>query len=193
MKQLILSFVTFISLAALAQDNKKDPNATERTLSGSFTAITITDGIDVYLTQGQSESIAVTAADEKYMERFKTEVENGTLKIYYDNKGINWAFNEKRKLRAWVSFKNLEKLKVSGGATVKTNNAMDVDKLEMKFTSGSHFDGQVNAKELDVDQSSGSGITISGRADKIKVEGNSGSIFKGYELAVRWLIERAEA
>ena len=194
MKQLLLSFLTFLSLAALAQDNKKDPFATERTLSGSFTAISITDGIDVYLTQGQSETVTVTtAADEKYMERFKTIVENGTLKIYYDNKGINWAFNEKRKLKAWVSFKTLEKLVVSGGASVKTSNAMDVDKLEMKFTSGSHFDGQVNAKELNVDQSSGSGITISGRADKIKVEGSSGSIFKGYELAVDYCDAKASS
>ena len=194
MKQLLLSFLTFLSLAALAQDNKKDPNATERTLSGSFTTISITDGIDVYLTQGQSETVAVTtAADEKYMERFKTTVENGTLKIYYDNKGINWAFNEKRKLKAWVSYKTLEKLLVSGGATVKTNNAMDADKLEMKFTGGSHFDGEVHAKELNVDQNSGSGITISGRADKIKVEGSSGSIFKGYELAVDYCDAKASS
>ena len=63
----------------------------------------------------------------------------------------------------------------------------------MKFTSGSHFEGQVNAKELEVDQNSGSGITISGRADKIKVEGSSGSIFKGYELAVDYCDAKASS
>lgn len=194
MKKFLLSFVTFISFAALAQDvPAKDPGATDRTLSGNFSAITISDGIDVYLTQGQTESVAVTASDEKYMSRFKTEVENGTLKIYYDNKGINWAFNEKRKLKAWVTFKNIDKLHVSGGASVKTNGAIDADKLDMRFTSGSHFTGKINAKELTVDQNSGSGMTVSGTADKITVEGSSGSIFKGYDLAVDYCDAKASS
>src|SRR4051812_38948688 len=102
MKKFLLSILTLVSFAAFAQDAPaKDPGATERALSGSFSAITVTDGIDLYLSQGQSESVAVTSSDEKYLARFKTEVEGGTLKIYYDNKGINFAFNEKRKLKVW--------------------------------------------------------------------------------------------
>ncbi len=194
MKQILFSLLTLIAATAFAQDAPpKDANATERTLSGSFSAITVTDGIDVYLTQGQSESVAVTASDEKYMSRFKTEVESGTLKIYYDNKGINWAFNEKRKLKVWVTFKNIDKLHVSGGATVKTSGGIDADRLDMKFTSGSHFFGKIDAKELTVDQNSGSGMTVSGHADKITVEGSSGSIFKGYDLAVDYCDAKASS
>ena len=87
MKKLFLSLISFLSLAAFAQDNEviKDPNATVRTLNGSFTAISVSSGIDLYITQGDEESIAVSASNEKYMARFKTEVDNGTLKIYYDN------------------------------------------------------------------------------------------------------------
>lgn len=192
MKKFLLSLVTLVSFAAFAQETtEKDPFSTERPLSGSFSAITVTDGIDVYLTQGQTESVTVTSSDEKYMSRFKTEVENGTLKIYYDNKGINWAFNEKRKLKAWVTFKNIDKLHVSGGASVKVSNAIDADKLDMRFTSGSHFTGKINAKELTVDQSSGSGMTVSGRADKITVECSSASVFKGYDLAVDYCDAKA--
>jgi len=194
MKKILLSLLTFFSLAAFAQEaTDKDPFSTERTLSGSFSAITVTDGIDVYLTQGQTESVTVSSSDEKYMSRFKTEVVNGTLKIYYDNKGINWAFNEKRKLKAWVTFKNIDKLHVSGGASVKVPGTIEADKLDMRFTSGSHFTGRINAKEITVDQNSGSGMTVSGRADKITVEGSSGSIFKGFDLAVDYCDAKASS
>ncbi|HMC99606.1 MAG TPA: head GIN domain-containing protein [Ferruginibacter sp.] len=194
MKVLMLSLICLISATAFAQEiPAKDANAIERTMTGSFTAITATDGIDLYLIQGQTESVFVSASDEKYMTRFKTEVSGGTLKLYYDVKGFNFGFNEKRKLKAWVTFKNIDKLQVSGGANVKVDGAIDAGKLSLIFTSGSHFTGKVTAKELNVDQESGSGMTISGKADKIKVQGSSGSIFKGFDLAVDYCEAKASS
>ena len=120
MKQIILSLFTICSLATFAQENTvvQDANAVKRTLTASFSAISVSDGVDLFLTQGSEESLAVSASDEKYLERFKTEVENGVLKIYYDTKGINLGINGKKKLKAWVSFKTLEKITASSGADV---------------------------------------------------------------------------
>jgi Putative auto-transporter adhesin, head GIN domain len=194
MKKLFLLFITFVSFTAFAQEKVLvDANAQKRTLSGSFTAITVSDGIDLYLTQGNEESVAVTTSDEKYMERFKTEVENGTLKIYYDYKGIKWAPNEKRKLKAWVSFKTLEKLHASGGADVNMQSALTADKLDIKFTSGSSFEGKIAVKELIAEQNSGSGINISGSAGNIKVDVSSGAVFKGFDLAVDYCDAKASS
>jgi Putative auto-transporter adhesin, head GIN domain len=194
MKKLFLLFITFASFTAFAQEKVLvDANAQKRTLSGSFTAITVSDGIDLYLTQGNEESVAVTTSDEKYMERFKTEVENGTLKIYYDYKGIKWAPNEKRKLKAWVSFKTLEKLHASGGADVNMQSALTADKLDIKFTSGSSFEGKIAVKELIAEQNSGSGINISGSAGNIKVDVSSGAVFKGFDLAVDYCDAKASS
>lgn len=195
MKQIILSLFSICSFAAFAQNNPSlpDNNAVKRELGGSFTAISVSDGIDLYLTQGNEESLAVSASDEKYLERFVTKVENGTLKLYYDAKGVDLGINGKKKLKAFVSFKTLEKLNASGGADVEALTVIDAAALSMKFTSGSHFSGKVNSKELAVDQSSGSGITISGKSDKINVECSSGSIFKGFELAVDFCNAKASS
>jgi hypothetical protein len=186
MKKLFLSAIALISFAAMAQDNNlvNDANAQKRVLTGSFTAISVSDGIDLYLAQGNEESVAVSTSDEKYLARFKADVENGTLKIWYDNKGINWVSGEKRKLKAYVSFKTLEKLTASAGAGVTASGNFDLGNFEMKFTSGASFSGKLNAKQLTVEQNSGSSITISGKAEKIKVDVSSGAVFKGYELAV---------
>jgi len=195
MKKLFLSLITFITVAAVAQDKTVvvDGNATKRTLTESFTGISVSDGIDLYLSQGGEESVAVSASDEKYMERFKTEVENGVLKIYFDNKGIKWATNDKRKLKAWVSFKTLEKLHASGGADVKIEGEITADNLDIKFSSGSALNGKLKASSLTVEQNSGSGINISGSANKISVEVSSGAVFKGYDLAVDYCDAKASS
>jgi hypothetical protein len=195
MKKLFLSLITFLSLAVFAQDSKviTDPNATVRTLNGGFTAISVSSGIDLYLTQGNGESIAVSASDEKYMARFKTEIENGTLKIYYDNNGVTWTSHENRKLKAYVSFKTLEKLQASAGAEVTVKGSMTADNLDMKFTSGAGFGGQINAKQITVEQNSGSDISISGKADKLSIDVSSGASFKGYDLAVDYCDAKASS
>ena len=185
MKNLFLLIATIFTINAFAQDKKivNDANAQKRTLKGSFKEITVSDGIELYISQGNEESIAVSAADEKYISRFKTEVENGTLKIYYDNSGIHWGLNDRRKLKAYVSFKSLEKLQASGGAFVTLQGTADLKILEMKFTSGAYFIGKVKVDDLTVEQNSGSDISVTGSANKIKISVSSGSMFRGYDLA----------
>jgi hypothetical protein len=192
MKKLFLSFITLLSLTAIAQENIiTDANVQKRTLNGGFTGIKVSDGVDLILTQGNEESVAVSASEEKYMEKFKTEVVDGILKIYYDNKNINWASNEKRKLKAYVSFKALEKLYASGGADVNVKGNINVKNLDISFTSGAAFKGTITASELTVEQNSGSSIEMMGKANKIKVEVGSGAIFKGYDFSVDYCNAKA--
>jgi hypothetical protein len=183
MKKLLCSLITVLALTAFAQDTKliNDANASTRSLSGSFTAISVSSGIDLYLSQGNEESLAVSAADQKHLDRFKTEVVNGTLKIYYDNKGVTWK-SENRKLKAYVSFKTLQKLNVSSGSDAKVNGSINADDFDLDVSSGAVFKGSITAKTLTVDVSSGASISISGKSDKLKVEVSSGADFKGYDL-----------
>lgn len=194
MKKLFLSVITFLSLAAFAQEKiLVDANAQKRTLNGSFTAINVADGVDLYLTQGNEESIAVSASEEKYMERFKTEVVNGTLKIYYDNNGIKWSTNSKRKLTAYVSFKTLDKLDASGGADVKITETINSDKLSVKFTSGSSLSGKLAVKDLTAEQNSGSSIKVTGTASNLSIDVSSGAIFKSYDLTSEYCNAKASS
>lgn len=193
MKFLFLSLIVFSGISSFAQNDAfmNDANAQKRTLNGSFTSISVTDGVDLFLTQGNEESIAVSASEPKYLERYKTVVENGTLQIYYDNKGMNWTGTDKRKLKAYVSFKSLQKLQASGGADVAMKSAITVEKMECTFTSGSRFQGQVNISDLEIFQNSGSEIEINGKAGNLKVEVSSGAILKGYDLIVDYCDAKA--
>jgi hypothetical protein len=183
--KILLSFLTILLCSTLqAQETTfvDDPNAKSRTLNGSFSAINVSDGVELYLTAGTEESLAISAADLKFEERLKTEVADGVLKIYYDNNGINYS-DKHRKLKAWVSFKTLENLTASGGASVKLPTPISVNVLTMKFTSGSLFEGEIKGNEISIDQSSGSVITLSGSAEKMNAIAGSGAILKGYQFS----------
>lgn len=186
MKQTFILVILFLSINAFAQNDAviNDPNVQKRTLNGSFSAISVSDGIQLYLTQGDEESIAISASEEKYLQRYKTEVTNGTLKIYYDNNGMSWSGDEHRKLKAYVSFKTLQKLKASGGAHVTMKSVLKSENLEVSFSSGSRFDGEVDVTKMDASSSSGADINITGKSGSLKVDVSSGAIFKGYELVV---------
>ncbi len=186
MKKLVFLIASMISVCAFAQETKviNDANAVSRSVSGSFTGISVSSGIDLYLTQGDEESVAVSASEQKHIDRLKTEIVNGTLKIYYDIKGVTWKSNGKANLKAYVSFKALEKLQVSAGADVIVNGSIKADKLDMQVTSGADFTGAINAKELIAEVNSGATMQARGSADKFTVEVSSGADFKGYDFAV---------
>ena len=175
-----------ISLSAFAQETKviNDANAVVRTVSGSYTGISVSTGVELYLTQGNEESIAVSASEQKHLDRLITEVVNGTLKIYYNNKGVNWKSSGKANLKAYVSFKTLEKLNVSSGANATVSGNIKADKLDLNVSSGAVFTGAINAKDLVTEVNSGAVIKVTGSADKFTITASSGAIFKGYDFAV---------
>lgn len=175
-----LLLVVFIS-AVHAQKTVKDVNAGKRNISG-FHAIEISGGIDLYLSQGD-EAVAVSANTVEHRDRIITSVENGVLKIWYDWKSnfrIDWG---NYKLKAYVSAKNLDMLRASGGSDVDIDGTLKVSKLELRISGGSDFSGKVELNDLKVEASGGSDVSISGKADRLSVEASGGSDFKGYELS----------
>src|SRR5450432_2990655 len=118
MKKYLISIVALLLfVGAKAQKTIiHDANAEVRQLTGSFNKIIISGGIDLYLTQYENESVAVSASSDQYKQNIKTVVENNTLKIYYD--GAKAWTSGKKKMKAYVSFKTLEKLNASGACDV---------------------------------------------------------------------------
>ncbi len=181
MKKLLLIFAVFAFNSFLyAQQVVNDPNAEKRNAPG-FHGIEVSGGIDLYLSQGQ-EAVAVSASESKFREKIKTEVKNGVLKIWYESNSnirIDWS---NRKLKAYVSFKNLDMVEASGGSDVKVEGSIAVSTLSLDVSGGSDFEGKVNLNDLKVDASGGSDVHISGTAKNINIDASGGSDFKGYEL-----------
>jgi Putative auto-transporter adhesin, head GIN domain len=181
MKKLLL-IITVLAFCTGSQAQKiNDANAEKRNVSG-YHAVEVSDGIDLYLSEGE-ESVAVSAAEAKHRDRIKTEVRNGVLKIWYEynsNVKIDWG---NRKMKAYVSYKSLDKVVAGGGSDVLVYGSIKSTSLKLDVSGGSDFEGKVEVNNLNVGASGGSDVRISGTAKQLDIDASGGSDFKGYDLA----------
>ena len=184
MKKVFLSLllVAAAGIASWAQKTVNEPNAEKRTVSG-FHGIDVGTGIELTLTHGNTEEVAVSASTVEFRDRIVTKVENGILKIHYETKtgSINKK-NETKSLKAYVSYKTLDKLHASTGAEVEITGVLQASSLDMKANTGAEISGKVDIGTLTVDQSTGSRVTLTGKADKLEADGSTGSRFTGEDM-----------
>ncbi len=185
MKKFLLLFAlaSVAVVSAQAQKTINDPNAEVRNVSG-FHAIKVSNAIDLYLSQSDNEAVAVSASEAKYRDRIKTVVENGVLKIWFDNDN-DWKLwnSDKKKLKAYVSFKTLERLTASGASDVRVDGVIKANSLTINVSGASDFKGAIEANSLTVDQSGASDVTVTGgKVGSIKIDVSGASDFNGYDL-----------
>ncbi|MEZ4803420.1 MAG: head GIN domain-containing protein [Gelidibacter sp.] len=148
----------------------------ERTVNGTYDEIEISRGLDVYLTQSDTESVSVQA-DENLHDIIKTEIEGNVLKIYTED---NIRFSEAQKVM--VSFKNISRISASSGSDVYSENTITANTLKLFTSSGSDMKLDVNAQSLDCDSSSGSDLKLSGTTTNLTAEASSGSDINASDL-----------
>lgn len=183
MKQVFLAIgVIFTGIMANAQSTVHDPNAEKRAV-GSFHGIEVATGIELTLTQGGQEEVAVSASTPAFRDKIITRVEKGILKIYYETKtGAINRKNETKGLKAYVSCRELDHLYASTGAEVEILGVLTGKDLDMKANTGAEIRGKVQLVSLKLDQDTGSKVTLSGQSGKLQAEGSTGSKFTGEDM-----------
>ena len=182
MKKYFLSLVAFLLFTGIHAQKTfvNDANAEVRNITGSFNNIIISGGIDLYLSQYDKEAVAISAASDENRQNIKTVVDNNTLKIFYDG-GKGWSKGNK-KMKVYVSFINLEKLKASGACYVVVAGLIEVPALVLNMNGASDFKGAVKVNTLTMDLSGSSDAAISGSANLLTIESSGASDIKGYGL-----------
>ncbi|HWK04404.1 MAG TPA: head GIN domain-containing protein [Puia sp.] len=183
MKRIIFFLAGCLSLVSvLAQKTIiNDPNVEVRAVKG-FHGIEVSNAIDLYLSQGDQETVAVSAAEIKWRDRIRTEVDGGILKIWLDTKGWSWNGGHK-KMKAYISFTTLDKLVASGASDVYVDGVISGSSLDIRLSGASDFKGAIKVNELRLDQSGASDAHITGTVDGLTTIQSSGaSDVKGYDL-----------
>lgn len=195
MKILFTSFLLSCSIYLVAQSTKvyNDVNAKIRPIAGNFTKVSVSSGIELILTQGNETSLATSVSDEKYETGFKTVIENGVLKIYYDNKGINWKNTKNTKLKAYLSCKTLEVITGSAGAMLVIADEFSFNNLTVSFSSGAMFKGKIQARSVIASVNSGAAMAPTGVVSQLTVSASSGAAFNGYELMTEFCTASANS
>lgn len=181
MKKLFLVAFLISPFVIFAQKIINDPNAEVRTV-GSFNAIKVSNAIDLYLTQGTENAVAVSAKTAEFRANIKTTIENGTLKISYDDGSKFWKNSGNKKLRAYVSVATLTSLTASGASDVQIDGVLKAGDLHVHLSGASDMKGSIDAVALNFDINGASDATISGTAVNLKIEASGASDFKGFGL-----------
>jgi Putative auto-transporter adhesin, head GIN domain len=182
-KTLLFLLFTALVITSSAQRATNDDNAEKRAV-GSFHGIDVATGIQLTLTKGTTEEVAVSASEIEFRDKIVTEVVKGILRIHYETKtGAINKRNESKRLKAYVSYKSLDQLHVTTGAEANVDGVLEATTFELKAITGGQVKAEINIGTLSVDQNTGSKITLTGKVDKLEAEGDTGSKFMGEDLA----------
>jgi len=167
-----------------AQNEKNlvvDANAELRNVN-SFSSIEVSDAIDLYISQGNTEAVAISGSTDDIKARIKTEVRSGTLHIFFDGKGLNWKRWGNNRMKAYVTYKTLENLEASGACNVKTTDPIKQNELKMEMSGASDFTGEIKVTRFHLSASGASNIKISGTAANASFDATGACTIKAYDL-----------
>jgi hypothetical protein len=185
MKNLYVFIAMLMLCIVIHAQQVNDPNAEVREAK-NYHGISISSAFDVYLTQGKEEAVAVSASEAKFRERIKVEVKDGILHINFENKGM-WSTGNK-KLKAYISFREIDRLNVSGACDVFVTGTLKSDDLTINFSGASDMKGTNNSKakldvkKLSIDINGASDMNVTGTATQLTIEASGASDFKGFDL-----------
>lgn len=171
-----------ISTLCSAQNIVYDENAEIRVV-GSFTGIEVTGTISLYISQGSSGGVAVSAGDKKNNDKIITEVKNGILKLSVDGglwNGFNWA---DKKLKAYVTVEQLSRLDISGASFVNISSLLKTDNLNIEVSGASEVKGNINVNKLNLQLSGASTARLAGIVTEGSIEASGASVFSSYGLS----------
>ena len=181
MKYSFILILFLVSSQVIAQQAVfADKNAQERKVS-PFSTIKISGGIEVYLSQSDSYSLAVSAIDAQNRDNIKTEVSNGTLTISYDYNFFKINSGD-RKLRAYISFSALERLEGSGASDFKIKGILNLSSLAVKLSGASEMVGEVKITDLGLELTGASVVNLKGTTENLRIRASGASDIKDFDL-----------
>jgi len=181
---ILLIMLVSTAMVGLAQVEKNlvyDGNAEVRKHQG-FTAIEVSSAIDLYISQGSEEAVAVSANDDEILKRIRTEMRGSVLRIYFDGKGLNWRKWNNNKMKAYVTFKSITGIEASGACNVKVSGKIKADQLRIQMSGASDFKGEVESENLKMEASGASRIQVTGTVAKLNIDANGASDVRCYDL-----------
>lgn len=173
-----LFIACFITLNVAAQSS--------RSISAkNFTSIGVSSGIDLFITQGNTESVVIQGKED-IIKDVVVEQEGSNLIIKY-KEGINWnRLFRGAEIHVHVTVKKLTALSASGGSDVETKNTINTDKITLKSSGGADMDLSIVCKDITISSSGGSDINLKGSAENMILNTSGGSDVDAFEFKVNY-------
>jgi hypothetical protein len=174
-----LSYANTLAKVSIRDDNKQD-----RHLSG-FKGISVMGSFDVYIVQGNTESVVVEApADaQSYV---ITEVSGGQLKVYNKHdSNHSWGslFGDHKKVAVYVTVNEINDIDVTGSGNTTFKDGIHAESLTIHVTGSGDVLGKVDVKNLECSISGSGDMKLSGHAENSMIGVSGSGDYSGHDLA----------
>ena len=195
---LVMLAITGLGCSSIAQKNDKYNDKDRIEGSGnvitkdiavkSFDELNASGIFNLLLSQGDKEGVKIEAEDN-LMDLFIVENEGSTLKISMKK---NSNFNSKKKLKVYVTFKNLKSMDLSMVGGTSSDEKLKFTDLKLKNQSVGSVDLELVLQTLHLENESVGSLKLAGSADNAVMKSNSvGSIQAGNFVVQKMEIDNA--
>jgi hypothetical protein len=156
----------------------------DRHLSG-FNAVDVAGSIDVYIVQGETESVKVEAPAD-VIDHIITEVDGGKLRISDKHDSFSWGNlfgGSHKKIAVYVSVKEINSIGVTGSGDVNFKDGLKSNSLKLRLTGSGDVFGRLDVQRLESNLSGSGDVKISGNAGDASISVSGSGDFNAKGLA----------
>lgn len=165
--------------SALAQEMKGNGNVVKQERDiGSFSAIEIGGVLNVYLAQGDKESVMVEA-DENLLDIVET-INKGDKLIVRLKRGVE--LKKAKQKDVYITLRNIDHLKVSGVVHVESTTPITAEELDLDIGGVSKTDLDVRCDRLHVQADMVGSLTLRGEVREASINNRGVGSLKAFDL-----------
>lgn len=144
-----------------------------------FTEIVLTGSMNIELKTGEKEEVLIKTEGIEIEDIF-IKVNGGILKI----NALKAFKNKNIEVNITIYHKQLYAISAAAGATVRINETLEGDKLDLDAASGAKISMDVNHKSLKAFSSSGANLILSGKVESGHLSASTGGKIEGKKLEI---------
>jgi hypothetical protein len=151
----------------------------QREVTG-FNEIAVSTGADLVIKQGEEESLEIIG-DDNLLQRIKTEVAGGKLKIYFSDQVFK-SMSPSQDIKINISLKELNAISVAGSADIIADD-LNTDSLDITISgSADTVLNNLNADTLNITVSGSGDFDISGKVETQTIRISGSGNYRAPEL-----------
>ena len=178
---LLLVLISFLFVLPAQADGIKgngNVQSEEREVS-SFETIKVNGAFTIYLSQDDDYSLKVVA-DENLLDIIKTKVKGDVLYISTEK-----SIYKSKEMKLYIGFKHLSGLKANGAISLKSDQMLRFDELDIEINGASTAELQLTANRLSIDNSGASTIKLAGKCEEVSIDISGAGSVSAYDLVAK--------
>lgn len=164
MKTALLFTLSILFAVNLSAQNDDDWDSRRYDID-NFSAIYLEGSYKVFLTQGNESALTVKTPDGDVFDELDVDNWSDELRVVVDRDFINYE-----RIHLYITFKNLDEIKVQGGLNLSTDGYLDLNDLYVQVEGGAKIDLELKAEDIELVGEGGVLVQLKGVAKELDVK-----------------------